>query len=100
MQTIKQRVEAGAEFLDFIYGDEWRGKINLEELDISNSKRCVLGQTDSDYAEHAEELGLDSDDCFDFGFSGWRNDNYGGLTPVWKQLLRKQALGRTNAKTK
>jgi len=94
MATIKERVEAGAEFLDFIYGDEWRRKIDLESLDLASSRSCILGQTDSDFDKHAKRLHLDVDDVYQFGFVRFNEDSlfhnsssYYSLTKAWKKYL-------------
>jgi len=96
MTTINERVKDGAEFLNFIYGDEWKQKINLETLDLQSGKSCILGQTDSNFLQHANHLKLDMEDTRQFGFLAESNSSifnngpeYSSLTKAWKQYLRQ-----------
>ena len=43
MTTIKQRVSRGIELLDQEVPD-WFDKIDLDDLDLSSARSCVLGQ--------------------------------------------------------
>lgn len=48
---IDERVRAGAAWLDANGPEGWAGKVDLPELDILNTRKCVLGQL---YAEEAD----------------------------------------------
>ena len=93
MISIKRRVRAGAEFLDAMYGKAWRKKISLRKLDMGNSRQCILGQTDSDYGEHCEKLGITGSEVVKLGFGVgegmWDHRiEYRRLTTAWKEYLR------------
>jgi hypothetical protein len=43
MNTIQERVNAGAEFMDEVFPG-WANRINVDKLDIIDGDHCVLGQ--------------------------------------------------------
>ena len=97
MATIKARVKAGIDFMNFIYGDEWRKKVDLETLDLGNCNSCILGQTDTDYESHRDALLLDEYDSHQFGFNHGSSVGIGLpkgccayiiLTNEWKKQLK------------
>ena len=93
MISIKRRVKAGAKFLDAKYGRAWRKKVRLRKLDMSEPRECILGQTDSDYGEHCEKLGITRSKAQKLGFEAgrglWDYDiAYRRLTAAWKEYLR------------
>ena len=62
MTTIKERVQAGAEFLDKALPDWWNGKetptLDLEILNMNNQSMCVLGQCFGHYDIACKKLGI------------------------------------------
>jgi hypothetical protein len=43
--TVAERVEAGARFLDEMFGRDWIELVNLDTLDIASGCCCVAAQT-------------------------------------------------------
>lgn len=82
--TIRQRVRAGAEFLDARVPG-WFGQIDLAVLDLESECRCVLGQLWFDkavsspdaYSEAVHELGLDG--LSELGWHTWCRDEAFGF---------------------
>jgi hypothetical protein len=58
MFTIQERVERGAMALDSYFGsrEEWRDRVDLNNLDMHSPFLCVLGQVFADYVEGLQEL--------------------------------------------
>lgn len=91
--TIKQRVKAGAKFLDK-REPGWEKKVNLKKLQMYNCFSCVLGQTDSDYDSHKKGLRISEDQAVRLGFQIAGNkyslSKFNFLTEAWKDLIRKR----------
>jgi len=69
-----------------------REKVCLARLDMSSTKSCILGQTDSDYGNHMRLLGIDEGEPFGFDVP---NDpqsliigRYARLKAEWKRVLK------------
>jgi hypothetical protein len=56
---LEQRVQRGAQLLDEKVPD-WRSKIDVERLDISDFRDCILGQLFGSYRTGLREMGLAS----------------------------------------
>ena len=86
------RVRAGIAFLNAV-NPNWKKKIKLGRLDLSNSRTCVIGEVYGSYYDGMEEVGIegDSDVAIVLGFKEIESfdTNYPLLTKVWKQELRK-----------
>lgn len=69
MNTVTERVVAGAKFLDE-HMPGWEKRVNLDELEMSSECLCILGQQNGSYGQVAESLGLDPDgkQATDLGF--------------------------------
>lgn len=73
------RVKKGAAILDQKFPD-WIWRINIDELDIQNSKYCVLGQLFGSYTKGLKKIGFDNDwKEYHYGFL----DITGVLLPQW-----------------
>lgn len=95
--TIAERVKRGMAFMDKKLGPLWFKKIDLVRLDLNKPASCPLGQTDSDYYEHAGKLGLDPDGqrAVDLGFNvkGGLNDRGNEmlrLTRAWRLAIARR----------
>lgn len=67
---IQSRVDKGAKLLD-VEVDDWRERINPDELWLESPMKCVLGQVFSSYSSGMEALGIDITDdvtTVEFGF--------------------------------
>lgn len=98
---LQERVRRGIALLDREC-PEWRDKIRIERLDLSNSCQCILGQVYNYFDQGIEAIGLvslldDEDDghytleeeiaLTSHGFYGPLYE-YGELTEVWKGELK------------
>lgn len=94
MDDLTTRVERGANLLDRYFGDvEWRGRIDLETLNLGNVRKCVLGQLFGDYDTGTLELGegIAIDDAV-YGFNAHtRFEEYPELTEAWRDYLYADA---------
>jgi hypothetical protein len=84
-----KRVENGIKFLDRVMPPKWRQKINLDELSLSSTADCVLGQLYGDYDDGRYQLDLDGDEAEEYGFVlyGVEERDYWKLTQAWKLAL-------------
>lgn len=64
MTTAETRVQAGVTWLDMTIPD-WRGRINIERLNMSNPQACVLGQV------FQEEASADCFNGFDYALDAY-----------------------------
>lgn len=89
---IMKRVKAGAALLDrhWTRPQDWRNGIDLERLDITDLKLCVLGQLYGSYITGLTIL-QDANGAY---FAGWEAGFSGGgdvfaehLTAVWRDYL-------------
>lgn len=111
-----EAVARGAAWMDEKCPD-WASEINLEELDLTNGYRCILGQTATclagktrsiydGYARVVRRLGVNSQGPWvvQHGFQvPWLNLNltseeetvaYEMLTIAWKELIRERLAAR------
>ena len=92
--SIRSRVQAGAKLLTSVYGDAWKKKVKVEDLDMRSPNSCILGQTDSGYFDHRMALGLSIDRTRDLGFEvvlngyGDLDEQYERLTDEWILFLK------------
>lgn len=101
---MEEAVDRGIEYLNRIHPG-WKQKINLEDLDMSNCKECVMGQVFGDYYlcdKYLQQLdknfkisrdGDDGDDEFDEwaatrGFMLGVNGTWEELVEIWKEKLQ------------
>ena len=92
---LQKRIAAGIAFLNVVKPN-WLKKIDIEQLDLSKSKTCMLGEVFGDYGEAIQELGLESDkdyaaQCLGFYEDDW--NKYKELTNAWKKALRPLLKG-------
>lgn len=85
--TIQERVANGAALLDE-KKPGWRDKINLEELDISDPSRCVVGQLYQGRGGYLHGLSdLQTYSSYETGFAIENAGEYPLLTAEWKLVL-------------
>lgn len=93
---LAAKIQAGANFLDQWHTD-WKSDINIAELDIGNTRHCILGQLCGNFYDMKRMLDLSSDQCGEFGFlptNYLSGDSYemivsesDALTRIWKNYL-------------
>lgn len=84
------KVKAGIAFLNVIR-PHWQKRIDLEELDLSESRVCVLGELGGNYTDERDALGLNDDSAEALGFyiNNGKDKKYSLLTSIWKREIRK-----------
>ncbi len=88
--TLKNRVEAGAKFLD-VMSPGWEKKIDLSVLDLGLPNTCVLGEIFGNYEDGKDALGIEEAAAEGLGFqvSGdGVGSAYTRLTNVWKEFIK------------
>ena len=93
--SIRSRVRAGAKFLTSVYGEAWKKKVRIEDLEMRSPTSCILGQTDSDYTGHRKTLELTTKYARELGFevmvdSSDADEEYEQLTNEWITLLKEK----------
>lgn len=85
---MAQRVAAGAAWLDANLPD-WEARIDLERLDLSEAKLCILGQLFGDYGNKASRNARFSDKGLESGNRGFNtySGGYEPLTAEWRHLI-------------
>jgi hypothetical protein len=86
MSKIRNRVREGALLLD-LYDAQWRQRINVRRLDVSNRTTCPLGQLFGDYMSGLRKLGIPSPSASLYGFErAGRSYFVEARHPEWKEL--------------
>lgn len=85
MTDFTSIVANGVKFLDSNYGNNWRSKIALDNLNVARCDVCVLGQIFGDYEDGLNSLGLRDTDAKEYGFN--TNGDMEALTAAWKDAL-------------
>ena len=105
MATARDRVRAGAFYLDGLYGNEWARKINVSRLSIRSPIHCILGQLIRQW--HFESVFLPLVDRGEYGFScglwdacfflppPWVRRSFDRLTLAWKKLIKDRLTPQT-----
>jgi hypothetical protein len=84
--VIRPEVQAGVTLLDERVPG-WRGRIDVDDLDLSSKRECVLGQLYGHFQEGVQQLGIRHQTCA-FGFAtGGGGHEYTKLTKEWKLAL-------------
>ena len=91
--TVEEKVAKGVKLLTKKYGDEWRSKVNLDKLNMYDSRCCILGQTDSDYYSHCKDLGINNPNAYGFEIDDFNEDateeQYKVLEREWRRALKR-----------
>src|SRR5688572_23538181 len=79
LKIVPSLVEKGIDLLN-IQRPGWHNQINLDTLDMSWGRMCIIGQLhpevlDGPYGEGIDALGLGALTAFDHGFSLFRVDD-------------------------
>lgn len=87
-EDLQERVDKGVELLDSLI-PKWRLLIDVDDLDMGNISKCILGQIFGGYSRGLEILGEhDSDvDGDTHGFGG--DGHYGELDKLWKKAINR-----------
>ncbi len=82
--TIEEKINRGVEFLNEVR-PEWLNEIDLDELDIFEPDRCMLGQLKAYKRMDNSDLSM-----YDLGFAGEGCDyreSCNQLTDAWKEKI-------------
>lgn len=85
-KIAKERIQLGIQFLD-AHQIDWSSHINLDRLDLSQEKECVLGQIFGDYEDAIENLGIHPRIARQMGFEGSITISNKRLTRLWKKVI-------------
>ena len=92
LARIRERVGRGAALLDGRLGNDWHRRIaRVEELDVGNAYRCVLGQMCGSYCRGLRELGIEDGpaDPGELGFGMPHSAEENCLTSAaWRNLIK------------
>lgn len=81
----EENVKRGAAHLDMYGPSNWRNKIDVEKLDMADSKLCILGQLYGEYSDGYEHHGLwVYDQREHLGFTA---GDQGHLLDAWRKYL-------------
>jgi len=89
---LAERFKRGAAFLTRRVDKHWKARINLNTLDINLPQTCMLGQTDGDFFEHKEELGLSDKKAADYGFIGYSTLDINGRIRFAPTISKRHAI--------
>lgn len=67
-KEVLEQVKRGIQILDQKYGPDWPCHIDLETLNITDYKVCVLGQLYGGYAAGCDEIGITYSESREYGF--------------------------------
>lgn len=88
-QELNENIDRGIEFLDKHF-DGWLDKIDINTLNITSCKNCVMGQLIGDYFDTENYIHCDIGDTdFEFdGYSlGFSYEDGWELTKLWRQRI-------------
>lgn len=92
---VLARVKRGIALLEERYGPTWVDHMKLSDLDLSSEERCVLGQIYGGFSYGIDNLGIDAEESYDFGFDINTLESpvipYDAIQEIWERELR--ALG-------
>lgn len=95
-----KRVQAGIEFLNGVKSG-WQDVIDIQKIDMSDSRYCTLGQLYDGYESGLSDLGLTDSLARSYGFEddyGNEPVTYGELTSAWKAALTASPLKKYRGK--
>jgi len=100
---IEARLNTSETMMDAHYPPNWRSRLNLDTLDVSDDRRCPVAQLDkSGTWEHGYQALLARGVSFDqlAGLyvepAATSRFDYRRLTTAWKKRIREQLAVRTN----
>lgn len=100
--SVTARVEQGIELLDKV-DTRWRDKIDLEELDLGDTGKCVLGQVYGDWWSGVTFLFDEGnmtdipystnlrDASVEYGFEKDESVSYQQLERAWRYAIKKDS---------
>lgn len=66
---IQERAALGAQYMDTVVPGWYRkNRIDIFSLDMSDERRCILGQTHGSFSRGKEQIFLTNEDAEQFGF--------------------------------
>ena len=85
------RLERGIALLDRKHPG-WENEIDLDALDLSNVRYCVLGQVYGDFGDGLRQIneGLNWSSASQFGFMAWGRETYPRLTEKWRKIIERR----------
>jgi hypothetical protein len=84
------RIERAADLLDQT-APGWDRRIDLDALDMSHSRYCIIGQIHGSYYSGLAKIdGEAQERPAAFGFMTWGRETFGTLTDKWRDYLRER----------
>jgi len=93
--TVQERVVAGASFLDKNMPG-WDKEINLADLNMADTRKCILGQLFYNYSVGKDRLNITFAESKDLGFDSIVNTNsaYRRIEAAWIEHIKiRRAIG-------
>ena len=87
--TITARVGAGARFLDTHGLQSWWDRIDLDTLDVYDTRLCPLGQLFGSYTRACNTFAQHPDWAEDHGFAAIE-DEYPALNRAWRRTILRR----------
>ena len=85
------KIQRGVAFLDE-NAPNWRGKVDINKIDMGHSQRCILGQVFGDFFDSCKRFNLTDEHAEYLGFLA-RNTRSSTeiaiLNYTWRQALRR-----------
>lgn len=91
LQTLQNRVRAGAQFLDQNAVSDWRERLSSAKLDVSSTMNCPLGQIYGYYNTGLKRLSITAEQAALYGFADF-NCQHDELTTIWQLYLNDPQL--------
>lgn len=88
---FEDQIAKGVEYLDQDLGPSWFERIDLQQLEMEDCFRCVIGQL---YSDFWKKLNFELGDSL--GFSTWTEGGYELLTQEWKARISQLRTERAN----
>ena len=99
LEIAREKVAAGAAFLDKSGPEQWRSRVWISKLRLADTEKCILGQLYGFYWTAVETLNLTRGQQSELGFIYWgddehfRNDEtaWDNLHTAWVEELTRNA---------
>ena len=99
MEPDHIRVQTGITWLDDAVPG-WIAKIDIDRLDMSDGRHCLLAQMAGEYYTEARcSLELSESEAQSLGFSNNPGTSYDGLTAEWKRRVRERGIAYMTEET-
>lgn len=87
MPSTSPRIERGAALLDQ-NAPGWERTIDLDQLSLSSTSYCIVGQVYGDYIDGLHVLNGDAEKRpAAYGFTTWSTEQFEALTDKWRAFI-------------